>query len=557
MKAPIVGAVAVAAVAYAIPALAQINFDRSLIPSLTSSLPIFSLGHPQILPASIVDGIVICPACGYGKISATSDEAGRYYHANGTLVAFTDNTTGETSILPRLESLRPAANGIPLGAIEQYLKDQQIFPADHTRIRAQKGNTLSGNMNDNHTVTAPADYLTDIWINRTVAHKDGEVSICGPGTKAFFSFGADGNVKALSYRWRPATRQSSGVKPVSADGVYDSILHQLAAANVANATVDRVELCYYDSGDRFIQPVLRWSATVPAGLTGVSPEPVLGHIAAALQPPELVPNITAPTTTNGLTNDVPNKNPTQITRAAKRQQGIKVGLYPMKNDGNTPIYDDDVHNFYNALATSTLGSFVRAQDYWGKAFEYENRKEEFVDSVNIALTRGHGSEHMFYTDELDPNWGDVAISDIPVSGFGPSAHGSLAYWIISTCDTVSTSADYSAANFHLAYDPWWNVFNGMHAVVGFRSEKLTNDGVTLPFAKVLAAGGGFVWSWLNTVNQSPYYNPNSAYGTNSQTGQKIWYGRPSAVVVCGHTDDTVLQRQDLGRATCLQQWWYY
>jgi hypothetical protein len=125
----------------------------------------------------------------------------------------------------------------------------------------------------------------------------------------------------------------------------------------------------------------------------------------------------------------------------------------MNNDGNTQIYDDDVHNFYNTLTTSKLAPFVRSQDYWGKGFEYEDRKEEFVDHVNIALTRGHGSEHVFYTDDLDPNLGRVTLDDIPATVFGRSAHGSLTYWIISTCDTVSTSADYSAANFHLAYDP--------------------------------------------------------------------------------------------------------
>jgi hypothetical protein len=542
----------ITSVALAVPALAEIKFDKSLIPSLNFSFPILSLGAKQILPSSILGDIVQSTDT---KIDSKCDETGCYYHENGRLVAFTNNATGETSIFPKLESLR-AAKTIPLGGMQKYLKDQQIFPLDDTKIQAETGATLAGNKNRSGTITTPSNYLTDVWINRTVVHEDSEFPLCGPGTKAFFSFGADGKVMALSHRWRPAKKQKSAIKPVSSDNVYDSILHQLTAASVANATIDHIDLCYYDSGNAFIQPVLRWIATaaVPAG---VEPQPILGYIAAALQPPEIVPNITA-ATGETLTNTPKNSQTTdRRIRAVKRQQPINVGLYPMNNDGNTQIYDDDVHKFYNALSTSKLAAFVRSQDYWAKGFEYEGRKEEFVDSVNIALTRGHGSEHAFYTDDLDPNLGRVTLDDIPAMGFGRSAHGRLAYWIISTCDTVSTSADYSAANFHLAYDPWWHVFNGLHAVVGFRTQKWTSDGVTEPFAEKLAVGGGFVWSWLNTVNQSPYYNPNKVYDTNSQTGQPVWYGRPSAVVVCGHTDDTVLQMQDLGRPNCLQQWWYY
>jgi hypothetical protein len=507
------------------------------------------------VPQSIIDDIIKVSTD--AKIEPTFDRAGSYYHENGRLVAFINNATGETSIFPKLESLRPAEH-IPLENIGRYLGDERIFPHDDTKILAQRGATLAGNKNVSGTITRPGNYLSDVWIQRKIIHEDGsELPICGPGTKAFFSFGADGELMALSHRWRPARKQHFDFKGVSPDYVYDSIRHQLTAANVINATVDHIDLCYYDSGNNFIQPVLRWTATVPVPV-GVSPQPILGYIAAALQPPELVPNITV-AANKTLTSIPPNSNSNSTDRrplAAKRQNAINVGLYPMENDGNSQIYDDDVHNFYNALATSPFAPFIRSQDYWAKAFEYEDLKEEFVDSVNIALTRGHGSEHTFYTDDLDPGWGGVALDDIPDSGFGPGAQGSLSYWIISNCDTVTTSADYSAENFHLAYDPWWHVFNGFHVVAGFRTHKFTSDGVTLPFAEKLAIGGGFVWSWLSTVNQSPYYNPNSAYGTNPQTGEPIWYGRPSAVLVCGHTDDIVFQMEDLGRPSCLQQWWY-
>lgn len=549
MKATIVSVVA--GFAFAIPALAQINFDKVVIPSLKPSLPILLLGPKHTLPPTILSKIVtardkICePKC---------DKAGCTYNEDGRLVAYTDNDTGETSIFPDLDSLSPAKS-IPLNGIQQYMKDERIFPPDDTKILAQKGTTLAANKNNSGTVTAASDYLADIWVKRTIVHDKDEFPICGPGTKAFFSFGGDGKVKALSHRWRSAQKQKSAFKPVSPSDVKDSILHQLTAAKITSATIGKIDLCYYDSGNQFIQPVLRWIADLPV-LAGVTPESIVGYLAASLQPPELVPNITI-AASETLTSSPTNSNITVISkRAEKRRDKINVGLYPMKNDGNSPTYESDVHKFYNALAKSNLATFIRAQDYWGKRFLYESNKERFVDSVNIALTRGHGSEHTFYTDELDPNWGSVALNDIPSSGFG-GKYGFLSFWIISTCDTVTTSADYSAANFHLAYDPWWHIFNGLRAVVGFRTPKWTNDGVTEPFAKQLATGAPFMWSWLSTVNQSPHYNPNSVYGKNSETGQQIWYGRPSAVVVCGHRSDTVLQWQNVGAAKCLEQWWYY
>src|ERR1700730_11137375 len=84
-----------------------------------------------------------------------------YYHENGRLVAFINNATGETSIFPKLESLRPTET-IPLDGMKQYLEDQRIFPLDDTKIQAEIGATLAGNKNDSGTITKPGNYLTDI-----------------------------------------------------------------------------------------------------------------------------------------------------------------------------------------------------------------------------------------------------------------------------------------------------------------------------------------------------------------------------------------------------------
>jgi hypothetical protein len=206
----------------------------------------------------------------------------------------------------------------------------------------------------------------------------------------------------------------------------------------------------------------------------------------------------------------------------------------MSNDQYSPQIVVDENAFWNGLS-SVSSSFVNSQYYWDEPFIYESDASTFVNAVNVAFTEGHGNVHMFTTNELEPNWGPVQISsDIPTNGYGPGAGGKLAYWIIRACDTISTPLEYSAADFHKAFDPWWRVFNGMHAVMGYRTLAAVYDNEMGNVGKALAKGQSVVHGWMNAA----------AGG-----------GKTSAVVVCGHSDDTVYNIANLGRPGCLQIWW--
>ena len=72
-----------------------------------------------------------------------------------------------------------------------------------------------------------------------------------------------------------------------------------------------------------------------------------------------------------------------------------------------------------------------AQYYWAYSWEYEANKEQYIDSVNLALTESHGNWDLFTTYQ---NWGDVVyLSQIP-GGYGPAGGGKLAYWAIHSCE---------------------------------------------------------------------------------------------------------------------------
>jgi hypothetical protein len=46
----------------------------------------------------------------------------------------------------------------------------------------------------------------------------------------------------------------------------------------------------------------------------------------------------------------------------------------------------------------------------------------------------------------------VYLSDIPSTGYGPGAGGSLAYWILHSCEVIPTPTDYSDADSQEAWD---------------------------------------------------------------------------------------------------------
>jgi hypothetical protein len=67
-----------------------------------------------------------------------------------------------------------------------------------------------------------------------------------------------------------------------------------------------------------------------------------------------------------------------------------------------------------------------------------------------------------------------------------------------------------------------------------------------------------VSNWLSTVINDDSYSPTGYYDDTSHypRPRRLPYGRPSAVNVYGHADDTIRQTTPLPRPSVLQQWWY-
>ena len=533
-------------------------FGDCSIPKISDRLPFYKLEEPVAFPTDILQDLLRVGSP-FGDCEITHQGGSSFYYNGDRLAALYDNSTGQTTLWPTLESLNPAENiSIPFDHFSKYLNDSRIFPPDDTRITAEAGSTLFGSKNSSGSVSPTQAYLADLVVNRTLNVRDREYAICGPGTKGFFGYGSDGNILSLTHRWRPAKQSETTLESISSDQVTKHILDQLSASNISHATVNSVDFCFYDSGEKYIQPVYRFQAT-GKGPHGAAPFPFLGYISAVSKPLEPLPSLKPPgaqsTTREPETPSTPATNSTHVPSLRRRQQqSTTVGVYPISNAGSVSTWcDNDVNVFLQGLND---GKFTIAQNYWGEDFEYESEKNDFVNSVDLAYQCGHGNIHEFWPDSLES---PVTMADIGSGGgYGPGAGGPLSYWLIKACDVIPTITQYTdkfgASAAHEAWDDWWDVFDGIHVIAGFSTEANAGDGIEEQLAQAIGLNAGVVMTWLNTIIHSGYYNSQAPYSDPNWGTQK--YGRPAAIFPCGHGDDTVSMRDNLGKPDCLTMFWY-
>jgi hypothetical protein len=234
-----------------------------------------------------------------------------------------------------------------------------------------------------------------------------------------------------------------------------------------------------------------------------------------------------------------------LPRAPVKEDDPTVGRYVVRNDD--PNWVANANEFWNGLTAipSLAPNFTNAQYYWAYPYEYTTSKNDFVNSVNVALTEAHGDWWLFTTLQ---NCCDVVdINTIP-GGYGTSAGGNLCFWAIHSCEVVPAPED--TANWP---NPWWNIFKGLHAVVGYRTIMYIDDDVGYPFGYNLAIGIPFVSAWFSAVQGSSAYASGPRWYCH---GANKLMGRACAIVVCGHENDNIYDTQVLAPANCLNVYWY-
>ncbi|KAH0536477.1 hypothetical protein FGG08_006658 [Glutinoglossum americanum] len=533
----------------------HIDFSHFQFPEPQTELPVFSLGPSVQFPWAAVKDIVLATAKKQEDFKEVDIGNGTALVSDDRVAARLDRATGETIVFPRLSDLKPGSQ-FSFDAAKEYLDQGSVFPPDDTQISPVQGQSIfnaaidrSGNQMN---VTKPGVFLSNIYVQRNITAGAAQYSVCGPGSKGSFTVDSTGKVVSVSHRWRSAKKSGSGLKALPKSNIQDAILTQLAKAQIANATVDNLELCYYDSGKSYIQPVYRFLATPGTTLAGIDVQRIVGYVPAVEGPPEQVPDLIR---TEGASN--PGQAPLSGSQSGpsnlRRQSGAPVGFvrYIMQNDDNVPLWLQDSQDFLNGLNIgSAMANFFcvlglkfcsgldNEQYFWSEQRFFTNENDFFVDSAPLAYQENHGSNHFFCTDTNAQGCGGVSITSIPSSGYG-DGQNRLRYWINRACSFIPGPADMDIVK---AADPWWNVFDGLHVALGFRVTSWCRDGTTFPIGLNAALGVGMVSSWMSTVNDAAWY-------------QGLPHGAASAIAVCGHSDDTLYDRQDIGRANCLEFWY--
>lgn len=549
-----------------------VNIDAAMIPRVAEEMEVLRLA-PLAVPNKYIQGLLKTR-----KITAQlekSDKSPDFMVARlqDKVVAFSDVKSGHFQLSPLLDQLKPTrlskVNAKRLATAVFSRKD--IIPKDDTRFVVGPASPLYGASYTRQRANAAATekpgsrgvYLISVSAQRYV----GKYAVFGPGSRAAVSFSDSRTIQGLSRQWqaahierriRPAITQKEALAAIKAQ------LEPLASRLNASITVTSVTTGYYDGNRSFIQPVYRFTATIRQGATTETKNKtaitshVIGYV-PMVKDIESLPDLSVPPRI--MPSDQPDDKVALAELYAVKEDDPTVGRYVVRNDN--PNWVANANEFWSGLTTFPwmAPNFTNAQYYWAIPQQYTTNKNNRVNSVNVALTEAHGDWWLFST--LSNCCDLVDITAIP-GGYGTSAGGNLRYWAIHSCEVVPAPDDTS----HWP-DPWWNIFQGLHSVVGYRTIMYINDDTGYPFGLQVGLGVPFISAWLSALHNASAYsgNPATIVHGGHYPGDPCTYsgpnsilckpmGRASAITACGHANDTVYNNSVLPPANCLTIYWY-
>jgi hypothetical protein len=256
-----------------------------------------------------------------------------------------------------------------------------------------------------------------------------------------------------------------------------------------------------------------------------------------------------------------------------------VGCYVVRNDDAGWV--NDANGFWNGLTSSGGGSlFTNSQYYWAESRLFTTQASSFINSVQVGEVEAHGDWWYFTTYQ---NWGDgvnIDSNPAPGGGYGQVNHGKLNYLILHGCEDVPSAAEApcpagmpTTDNRGWA-DPWFRVFQGLHLVVGYRTIMYINDNVGEGFGQSIRNGTPVLTAWSHALLTAGDYQSKPRViahcGRNPAAGLKpgdncpsnntpgcLIMGEPSAVTVCGHSNDTIFDQSNIPAASCLTNFWWW
>ena len=525
----------------------NVRISVDMIPVITTPLPILKECDQVEVPCEYFSELLqnVAPQATLNPFG--NDGALAAFDEQGTLVSFVRPDTGESRVFPQFEGLKPGEDLAPkaMAAAIQFANDSSLFPKDDTELVVLTPKTVfTSKSSSGGNSTDPEEILSFVRLERQV----NGIPVDGPGTQATIAVDGNGCIQAFAHRYRPASLTDHYVCPYPPEKIVQLIIDDLAGTcDRDEVVIDQVVLTYYDSGNGSIRPAYRYQGSIPGNSSSTPHAHVLGSIPVGPDDGDTMGSLP--------TADYPsNADGPYFRRYAKRYPGPEqatVGRYVPRND--SILWLESATAFFNNLQLATsFGSdlsFINEQYLEANSSMFVSDRNQFVNSVQIALNELHGDWDTFSTYKTD---GDlVTLSEIAAAGgLGCGADGHLAYWILHSCEVIPTQTDLPNS-----FDVWWGIFRGLRSVVGYRTDMWIDDDVTANFGLWLGLGAGVVPAWFLELAVTNWYGAHDQVYFDYNRGFMEPLGRPSSVSVCGHLDDTAFELEGLDHPNCLVELW--
>lgn len=469
--------------------------------------------------------------------------------------AFVDPVSGDTHFIPNLADLvKASAPRAPISALRiqtvarAALTDVRFIPKDVTATRFGDTITIMGGATT-QTPSGAAPTRTEPRVIFTIAPAIRYASgyqVYGLGSHAVVSVSNNGAIVGALRRWRTASLGERIQTSITADEVRADITRQLGPyvkQAGTRATVDKIEVAYYDGNEKYLQPVDYFEATLEPGNKEISNIRIAGYVplGQVLEPiPDLAAAPSGPLP--GVTK--PSEQPVGAIGSPATPGDITLGEFVNQDWPTSSAYLTMANSFFSGLAS---GAQPVSRTLWWTAYAWQvvgPQSKNFLNAVNVAYTEPHGD---WWTNSTLSNCCDIwYVPNIGTGGnpgFGAAAGGVLATWVIMSCEVVPSYYDLQnqiggSGNGYAAFTPWWPVFQGLHNVIGFRTEMLyPDDALNYGFGSDAAKGGDVNAAWFQEV--AAYDGNDGTYTSQHLIGNpQVHWDRPS----------TMIDARDLGQS---------
>jgi hypothetical protein len=448
--------------------------------------------------------------------------------------AFADPVSGDTHFIPNLSELvrtekpeKPVSEENAKRVARSALADVRFIPKDVTELRFADEITVTGGATahaDTKIGAAPGrtEPRVVLTITPAIRYASG-FRVYGMGSHAVVSLANDGSIVGALRRWRTASLGERVRTNITVEQVRTDIERQLrpqVSAAGTRATVDKIEVAYYDRNANYLQPVYHFEATIKPGEKKASNIRVAGYvpIGKALEP---IPDLAA--APSGTTPAKPKESSQGSSRmemqpdAAPGGMGdpadITLGEYANQDWPNNGAYVSMANSFLSGL--TFLDSIFPGwtppvnRTQWYVAYPWEvvgPSSKYYLNAVNVAYTEPHGDWLLNTTlSDYGDLWFVPNIGTGGNPGLGAAAGGVLATWVIMSCEVVPSMYDRqneagASDNPYTAFDAWWPVFQGLHNVIGFRTQMLyPDDNLQWGFGFDASLGGDLNAAWFQEV----------------------------------------------------------